>query len=163
LIAELMPEQITRAAQLTQRTNQFNFSGIRRSEAELRELCRAGGSKCLTVQVSDRFGDYGLVGIIIFELEEDAVKVDTFLLSCRALGRRVEHRMLSKLAELAQAHDRRYVEILFSTTSKNQPAFEFLSEIEGGHRQAAGRGWIFRLPVEVISIAGGNIATGTVS
>ena len=48
----------------------------------------------------DRFGDYGLVGVMIFRREGDVLLVDTFLLSCRALGRRVEHRMKEHLEEM---------------------------------------------------------------
>ena len=96
----LAPDQLPRVAQLTQRTNQFNFTTCRRSETELQALART--HEILSVKVRDRFGDYGLVGVIIYRLEQDALDVDTFLLSCRVLGRGVEHRMLARLGELAR-------------------------------------------------------------
>ena len=58
-------EQLERVAQLTVRTNQFNLTGVRRSEGEIREMLRSG-AKCLVTSVNDRFGDYGLVGVVIY-------------------------------------------------------------------------------------------------
>ena len=72
----------------------------RRSEAEVRQLARSG-LECLRVEVSDRFGDYGLVGVAIFGAIGDALAIDTMLLSCRVLGRGVEHAMLAHLGRLA--------------------------------------------------------------
>ncbi len=85
-IAAPAEDEFPRVAQLTQRTNQFNFTTIRRTEAEIRPLA-ASGLECLRVRVADRFGDYGLVGVLIFGETTDAVVLDTMLLSCRALGR----------------------------------------------------------------------------
>jgi FkbH-like protein len=115
-------DQIPRVAQLTQRTNQMNASCIRRTEAEIASL----DSECLTVHVSDRFGDYGLVGVMIFHPEGEVLLAGTFLLSCRALGRRVEHRMRAHLEELAHARGLSCVEIPFVRTARNRPAELFL-------------------------------------
>ncbi len=89
-IASVRREQLPRVAQLTQRTNQMNVSTIRRSEAEIGRL------DCLAVTVRDRFGDYGLTGVMIVREQGDTLVADTFLLSCRALGRGVEHRMVAQ-------------------------------------------------------------------
>ena len=103
-ILPMASEDLARTAELTQRTNQFNVTTIRRSEAGLQSLLQ-GGPKGLAVRVRDRFGDYGLVGAMIFSAASDALVVDTFLLSCRALGRGVEHRMLARLGEIALEGD----------------------------------------------------------
>src|SRR5581483_1256842 len=92
---------LARVAQLTQRVNQLTFLPRRRSEAELRALLKRGTLECRVVRVRDRFGDYGLVGAMLFGPAADALDVDTFLLSCRALGRGVEHQMLAALGRLA--------------------------------------------------------------
>src|SRR5262249_42348281 len=89
-LAPMQPSQAARVAQLTQRTNQMNATLVRRAEAEIRAL----DAEVLVVDVKDRFGAYGLTGVIAFRPENGALKVDTFLLSCRALGRGVEHRMV---------------------------------------------------------------------
>ena len=100
-VAPLAAEHLPRVSQLTLRTNQFNTTTVRRSEADLEGLLRSG-HECLTVDVSDRFGSYGLVGVVLFARSADALTVDAFILSCRALGRGVEHRVLAHLGELAR-------------------------------------------------------------
>jgi len=120
------PDQVPRAAQLTQRTNQFNFTTRRRTEAEL-EKAMADGLSCRVVEVSDRFGDYGLVGLVLYAVRDGALEIDTFLLSCRVLGRGVEHAMVRELGRLAETEGATRVEAPFRATSKNQPASKFLA------------------------------------
>jgi FkbH-like protein len=126
----LSDERLSRVAQLTQRTNQFNFTTIRRSEPDIRALA-AQGYECVTVDVKDRFGSYGLVGVVIFRVDGEALELDTFLLSCRVLGRGVEHRVLRWLGEEAQHRGLKTVRTRFEVTSKNKPAQQFLQSIGG--------------------------------
>ena len=65
------------------------------------ETLASGAVECIAVEVSDRFGDYGLVGAALYETRADALWVETLLMSCRALGRGVEHRVLARLGEIA--------------------------------------------------------------
>lgn len=123
-----------RVSQLTQRTNQFNFTTVRRSEAEVRAL-QAAGSRVLAVQVRDRFGDYGLVGLVIARGDDTALQVDTFLLSCRVLGRGVEHAIVARLGELAVAEALAEVRMHFVPTPKNVPARAFADAVAGKFRQ----------------------------
>nr|MBA3768661.1 hypothetical protein [Acidobacteriota bacterium] len=147
-ISELQPENIERLSQLTQRTNQFNFTTVRRSQGEIRSLYQAGESECLVVKVSDRFGDYGLVGVIIFRAGSDAINVDTFLLSCRALGRGVEQQMLAKLGEIAKKRGLDHVDVTFIDSGKNRPASDFLESVGANFKNAIDGGHSFRFPVE---------------
>ena len=146
-ISELQPEDIERVSQLTQRTNQFNFTTVRRSEGEIRALCQVGESECFVVKVSDRFGDYGLVGVMIFRTDR-AINVDTFLLSCRALGRGVEQLMLSKLGEIAKERGLDHVDVTFIDSGKNRPASDFLESVGANFKKAIDGGHSFRFPVE---------------
>ena len=127
-IAEPSPEQWSRVSQLTQRTNQFNFTSRRRSESELLALV-AEGQRCLAVQVRDRFGDYGLVGVVLFVVRDGALTIDTFLLSCRVLGRGVEHAILRHLGGLARRMELERIVAPFSPTAKNIPAKQFLDSL----------------------------------
>lgn len=140
-------EQLARVAQLTHRTNQFNFTTIRRSEQEIAWLCQTG-IECLVVEVSDRFGDYGLVGVILFGTNSNSLDVDTFLLSCRVLGRGVEHRMLARLGEIASSRNQAQVNLTYTPTAKNQPALNFLNAIAKDFKQETHSGISFQLPVE---------------
>jgi FkbH-like protein len=145
-ISEMAPHQLARVAQLTQRTNQFNFTQIERSESELKNLCQAGQLETLVLEVSDRFGDYGLVGVMIFESGADAINVDTFLLSCRALGRKLEHRMLARLGMIAYERRKQFVKVRLLRTRKNQPAQDFLSEVGIRFRELNDGAWNFKFP-----------------
>ncbi len=128
-IAAPSPDSLPRVAQLTQRTNQMNTGGPRYAESDLGVALAAGAIECLAVDVSDRFGDYGLVGVMLFRTHEAALHVETFLLSCRALGRGVEHRMLAHLGQLAVERGLARVELAFTSSPRNAPARSFLDSL----------------------------------
>jgi len=140
-----VPERLGRVAQLTQRTNQFNNSGVRRTENEIQALLAGGGWFCYTAEVSDRFGEYGLVGALLVEKREGEYRIDTFLLSCRALGRGVEHRMLAALAEAALDEGVYSVAVPWRETARNQPMREFLESLEMADVQRGGEWNVTRL------------------
>ncbi len=142
-ISPMAPMHLARVAQLTQRTNQFNLTTIRRTEQEIHQLEKQG-LECLVVEVGDRFGDYGLVGVILFATDTDALHVDTFLLSCRVLGRGVEHHMLAQLAEIAKVRGLTRIDFPYVPTQKNQPALNFLNSVGIEFKQ----GYSFQFPVE---------------
>jgi FkbH-like protein/FkbM family methyltransferase len=145
-IAEATDDQLGRVSQLTFRTNQFNFTTLRRSEQEIRNFLNRENAKCLAVRVADRFGDYGLVGVVIYETNADRFKVDTLLLSCRVLGRGVEHAVVSHLGQRAVREGKRFVELTCLPTEKNQPAREFISSLGERYRNDGGMTWT--LPAE---------------
>lgn len=120
-IAPLADADFSRAAQLTQRTNQFNLALRRQTEVEL----RASAGLC-GVTVHDRFGEYGLVGLLESHVAGGELIVDHFLLSCRVLGRGVEHRMLAHLVETARAQGCAHLSLDFVPGPRNQPARAFL-------------------------------------
>jgi FkbH-like protein len=142
-IEPLTEERISRVAQLTQRTNQFNFTAIRRTEAELRSLIADAGYECVTVEASDRFGNYGIVGAIIFAVTGPAIAVDTFVLSCRVLGRGVEHRLLGWLGEEAVRRGLEAVRVDLALTAKNRPAQDFLHSVGAAVERATPSGFTY--------------------
>ena len=150
-ISPIQTEQLPRAAQLTQRTNQFNLTTIRRSENEIQQLCNSEKFACQVVKVKDRFGNYGLVGLLLFETQKDALVVDTFLLSCRVLGRGVEHKMLAHLGAIAQEKGLEQVELGYKPTQKNQPIRNFLNSVGSQCQQEKDDGWQFDFPAQVAS------------
>jgi FkbH-like protein len=142
-ISPIDAPRLPRAAQLTERTNQFNVSTIRRNEAQLQQLIQDGRHNCQIVGVKDRFGDYGLVGVMITRRDGSALVLDTFLLSCRVLGRGVEHQMLAHAGAKAMEFGLPCVEIPFAPTKKNQPAADFLDSIVSADNSS------YRLPAAV--------------
>lgn len=147
-IGEITPAQLGRVSQLTLRTNQFNFTTIRRSESEIKQLLESQELEGLRVEVRDRFGDYGLVGLILFACDNNKLRVDSFLLSCRALGRGVEHQMLAKLGKIAADRGVYGVELVYVKTKKNEPALNFLESL-GVEKIVVGEGFGFWVPVNV--------------
>lgn len=148
-MAEPTEDQLSRISQLTFRTNQFNFTTIRRSESEVRDWLRRENAGCLVVRVSDRFGDYGLVGLVVYETGTDRLKLDTFLLSCRVLGRGVEHTVLSGIGFRALSLGKRFVELTYLPTERNLPAKEFVSSLGDQYRSQRGDSWLF--PAEYLA------------
>jgi FkbH-like protein len=142
----LSPDRVARASQLTFRTNQFNFAGIRRSEAEMAALLHAGDMECWTAEVEDRFGRYGVVGLIVFQEEPPRLAVDTFLLSCRALGKRVEDEMLRSLGQYAVEHSLETIDLHWIPSKRNIPALDFLRRVGSGYEQKTSRGFRYSLP-----------------
>ncbi len=128
-IQPVTPGQVARVAQLTQRTNQMNTTLIRRTEAEVSALVGSDPVQCLTVDVTDRFGSYGLVGAMFLRWTADTLLVDSILLSCRALGRGVEHQMLAYAGQLAVAAGKSAVEVGVVEGPRNQPARQFIGAV----------------------------------
>lgn len=128
-VRRLRAEDVPRAAQLTQKTNQFNLTTIRRSESDIEVLRRDPTYRLWSIEVADRFGDYGMTGLCIVaadDRERTTYHLDTLLLSCRVLGRGVETGLLQVvLAELVQAGARR-LWARFEQTAKNEPARGYL-------------------------------------
>src|SRR6185312_2652807 len=96
-IAPVVRTSLGRAAQLTQKTNQFNVTTRRFTEAEIARRANDPAWVVATVGVRDRFGDNGIVGFVMARYAGDALDIDTLLLSCRVIGRTVETAMLAHL------------------------------------------------------------------
>lgn len=116
---------IPRIAQLTQKTNQFNMTTKRYMEEDIKGL--AGNSKYLifSARVEDRFGDNGIVGVIIIEMLADQWRIDTFLLSCRVLGREIEKTLLAFIIDRMGKTGCLKLTGEFISTKKNEPAKDF--------------------------------------
>jgi FkbH-like protein len=118
-------DTIGRVAQLTQKTNQFNLTTRRYSEAEIAALAESDAADVLTVQLADRFGDAGLTGVCILRYEADRAHLDTLLLSCRVLGRGVEDAFLAQCLKRARERGATVVTAEFRPTKKNAMVREF--------------------------------------
>ncbi|WP_462183856.1 HAD-IIIC family phosphatase, partial [Frankia sp. AgKG'84/4] len=121
------PADGPRMVELMRRTTQFNLTAERYSRAETEAL--PPSTRLHVVDVEDRFGSYGSVGLIVFGFSEVSLTVQNFLLSCRALGRGVEHRMLNHLGEIALAEGLDSILLPYVATLRNQPAWQFLEEV----------------------------------
>ncbi|MCL2661403.1 MAG: HAD-IIIC family phosphatase [Acidobacteriaceae bacterium] len=128
---------LARAVQLLAKTNQFNLTTRRHSAAEVEDF--AANGQAWVARVRDRFGDAGVVGLVLARYEGDACRIDSFLLSCRVIGRGIETALLSFVAENAkQAGAKRIKRIIgeYIPTKKNAPCASFYTD-HGFAQQAA--------------------------
>src|SRR5690606_78149 len=94
-----------RAAQLINKTNQFNTTGRRYSIDELRAFCAVPEHCALQFRLADRFGDSGLVSVLLMRRmagDPQAFAIDCWVMSCRVFGRRLEHEAMNAAVEAAR-------------------------------------------------------------
>lgn len=127
-VRQAAPEHLARVAQLIAKTNQFNLTSIRRSPEEVEALAKADDARILIARVADRFGDYGLVGVAVLRAGHAAWSLDTFLLSCRVLGRGVETAFLALAAEHLRREGAQRLRAHYVETPKNGPVAQLLPD-----------------------------------
>ena len=116
---------IPRISQLTQKTNQFNMTTKRYPEEDIKQFSTNRDYIVASVKVEDKFGDNGIAGVAIVEKEEYKWRIDTFLFSCRVLGRKVEETLLAYIIEQAKKEKVKTLIGELVHTKKNAPAIEF--------------------------------------
>ena len=119
---------IPRISQLTLKTNQFNLTTKRYQEEEIKEFSNDPNFEVGCAQVLDKFGDNGITGVYIVKKNKDFWIIDTFLLSCRIMGRGVENAILAEIMKSAKKNGINEIKAKFIPTEKNKPAENFLSE-----------------------------------
>jgi FkbH-like protein len=122
-------QNLDRIHQLIQKTNQFNLTTRRYSKDDVRRLAADERSAVAWLRLRDKCGDLGLVCVGIVRNTEDAAwEIDTLLMSCRVMGRRVEDAFLAYLGEVARDHGGRVLRGVFIPTAKNAPVARFYPE-----------------------------------
>lgn len=127
-VEALRPQSLARAAQMCQRTNQFNLTARRYTAAELESMLNSPDTEAYVLAVKDRFGDNGITGLGILRLNGESAELDSLLLSCRVLGRRIENAFLHVLTERARARGIRHVVGRYIPTPKNGQVATFYPE-----------------------------------
>ena len=117
---------VERAAQMTQKTNQFNLTTKRCTPDQIKAWMDSNDHAVFTLAYQDRFGDEGIVGLAVIALSTADIPV--FLLSCRIIGRKVERSLLRCIEEFAVQNDLTEIKCLFVPTEKNSVSAEFLNE-----------------------------------
>ena len=142
---------VSRIAQLTEKTNQFNLTTRRYSEAEVRSLVSRPDWEVFGLSLTDKFGDSGLVGVGILAREGETARIDTLLLSCRVMGRTIETAFLAFLAEWAAHRGARLMVGEYIATKKNGPV-ERLYEAHGFEPMDS-QGHMWQLDLESYDVA----------
>lgn len=126
-------EQIARVAQLTQKTNQFNLTTKRYTETDIAGFMHNPKASVFTIDVSDKFGDSGITGVMIVKespADPSVAEIDSYLLSCRILGRKIEVFFLDHV--MAYCRERNYttVHAKYSKTSKNSQVKDYYKNMQ---------------------------------
>ena len=131
---------IPRISQLTLKTNQFNLTTKRYQNEDILGFSEDENKIVEGVEVSDKFGNNGITGVYIVEKTDEEWIIDTFLLSCRVMGRGVEDIMLGELIERARKENIKKIKGKFIPTVKNKPAENFYKNF---NFKEEGDFWVF--------------------
>ena len=139
---------IPRISQLSLKTNQFNLTTKRYQEEEIKKFAKDDKMIVGCAEVEDKFGESGITNIFIIKKNNEEWILDTFLLSCRIIGRSIEEGILGKIIEMAKKEGVKKIKAQFIPTQKNKPAENFLSNYGF---QKEGKYWIFSLqnPIKI--------------
>ena len=137
---------IPRISQLTLKTNQFNLTTRRYQEEEISNFTNDHKFIVGCAQVLDKFGDNGITGVYIINKQDKIWSIDTFLLSCRIMGRGVENGILSQILIDAKHNGVEEIRANFIPTQKNKPAENFIPDF--GFKKE-GENWIYKLNNEI--------------
>jgi FkbH-like protein len=114
------PEYLVRIAQLTNKTNQFNLTTRRYTLAEIEAVANDPEHLTLYGKLADKFGENGLISVVIGRKEGDVLHLDLWLMSCRVLYREMELAMLDSLVERAKSFGIELVQGYYIPTAKNK-------------------------------------------
>ena len=140
-----------RIAQLINKTNQFNLTTRRRSEAEVAALESDPSAQTLQVRLKDRFGDNGMIGVVIAQrADKSSWDIDTWLMSCRVLNRGVEKAVLNVLVALARRNGIAQIRGRWLPSEKNAMVSGFYEglgfSIDRERTVEAGTAWLLAVP-----------------
>jgi len=116
---------IPRISQLTQRSNQFNLTTLRYSEDDIRSLVQNENSDVLTVQLNDKFGNSGISGVAIISYENESANIESFLMSCRIIGRGAEDVLIDTVIKVIKDKGHKSIFAKYIKSAKNQQVQDF--------------------------------------
>jgi FkbH-like protein len=151
-VRNLDEQDMERAVQLLGKTNQFNVTTRRHAAEVVRRMIAHPRSIALTLRLSDRFGDAGLVALLLAtpfsETKPSTLHIDTWLMSCRVIARTVENYLLNELVQIAKKLDYQSLQGEFIPTPKNQLVADLYDRLgfrRGPERPDGGRIYTLRL------------------
>ena len=133
---------ISRISQLILKTNQFNLTTKRYQEEQIKEFVEDETMIVGCSEVEDKFGENGITNVFIIKTKSNEWIIDTFLLSCRIMGRGIEEGIVGKILEIAKQKGIEKITATFIPTEKNKPAENFLKNY--GFKKE-NENWVFLL------------------
>jgi FkbH-like protein len=153
-IGPIAPGQAPRVSQLTQKTNQFNMTTRRLSEADIERMASAQDGAVYQLTARDRASNLGLVGVAAVRYADGRAEITDFLMSCRALGRGLEDALVATIASDARKRAATTIVGRFVATKKNQLSSGFYEkrgfELAGRNAEDGGEDWTASLASDVL-------------
>lgn len=144
---------ISRVSQLTQRTNQFNLTTRRYTEAEIKSFSESLNSKVYCIKSSDRFGDHGTVGACIIKTSTETTwELDVLLMSCRVLSRGIEEAFMHFICEEIKKEGAKTLIGRYLPTKKNGMAKDFFKRLRFDQIKSSDQETIYKLALQEESI-----------
>lgn len=128
-IHPMTTDEILRTVQLCGKTNQFNLTTIRYSEKEIIEMCNADDTHIFTVHTKDKYGDNGLVSVLVLKISGEQATIESFLMSCRVMGRNLEHVIANAVLGFCKNHGVKSVIGKYTMTAKNTPVKDLYTRL----------------------------------
>jgi len=151
---------IGRITQLVNKTNQFNLTTRRYTDSQIARMAADPDGWARAFHLADRFGDYGLIGVLVcIRSAPDSWEVDTWLMSCRVLGRRMEHFMFDQLCEAARSAGIASIVGMYRPTAKNTQVADLFTRL--GFRLTAEQPDEMRYVFDITSNAFAHDAQGS--
>ena len=130
VIEDIKNENTPRAVQLFNKTNQMNLSTRRLSEQEFNHWVKVDSNNLWTIRAADKFGDYGIIGILSISTKNNIATLVDFILSCRVVGRYIEETMIEFLKEFCQENNVNKIKGKYKKTDKNSLCYNFLNKLQ---------------------------------
>lgn len=125
----MTPEEEKRVTQLTNKTNQFNITTKRYSEEEIHAIAVSPDADIITVHMADKYGNQGLVAVLIFKYTGKISIIDTFLMSCRVMGRNAEIEIMAQIKKFLKKKNIEMIKATYIKTAKNSPVEELFDKL----------------------------------
>ncbi len=146
-IRSAMNDDLPRVSELIQRTNQMNATLKRFDLLEIRKKFSSESDQIFITKLGDNFGDYGIIGTAICSIEESQIFIDELALSCRAMGRKVEHALIEEVIGFCQDNSLMKIGINVQKTSRNHQIISILEECGFEDSDSDGKVQLYELDV----------------
>ena len=130
IIENIKNENTPRILQLMNKTNQMNLSTRRLNEKEFSNWVKASSNNLWSIRAADKFGDYGIIGILSVSIKNNIATIVDFILSCRVVGRYIEETMIEFLKEFCQKKKINKINGKYKKTEKNLLCYHFLNKLK---------------------------------
>lgn len=162
VIRPFEPESIMRITQLINKSNQFNLTVRRYTQTEIERIASDQAYIAIYAKLADRFGDNGIVSVVIGQVKQDICHIDLWVMSCRVLKRDMEYAMMDELVRLCSERGIKWIYGYYYPSKKNSMVKNFYA-LQGfdqsGDNAEGGTSWKFQIPAgytkkqDVIKIA----------